>query len=85
MEVLLGVGTGHPLVLESPEVRVRFRRFGDSSLDFELLCWIAEPGQRSLVIHELNRQAFRAFAEARISIPFPQRDLYIKEMPPARP
>ncbi len=81
MEVLLEVGNAHPLVLDSPEARVRFRQFGASSLDFELLCWIAQPGQRGLTVHELNCEVYKAFAEADITIPFPQRDLYIKEMP----
>jgi small-conductance mechanosensitive channel len=81
MEVLMGVGTSHPKVKSKPEARVRFRTFGESSLDFELLCWIEEPAQRGLVTHELNCEVYRKFAEAGISIPFPQRDLYIKEMP----
>jgi small-conductance mechanosensitive channel len=33
------------------------------------------------VVHELNCEVYKKFAEADISIPFPQRDLYIKEMP----
>lgn len=81
MAVLMQVGTGQPEVRETPEPRVRFRKFGESSLDFELLCWIEQPADRGRVVHELNCQVYRAFAEAGISIPFPQRDLYIKQMP----
>ncbi len=81
MEVLLGVGTSHPEIRTTPEPRIRFRRFGDSSLDFELLGWIREPADRGRVVHELNVEVYKQFAEAGISIPFPQRDLYIKEMP----
>ena len=81
MEVLLNVGTGQEEVRETPEPRIRFRRFGESSLDFELLCWIENPADRGRVVHELNCAVYRAFAEAGISIPFPQRDLYIKQMP----
>jgi small-conductance mechanosensitive channel len=84
MEVLHAVGTSHPKVREDPEARVRFRRFGDSSLDFELLCWIREPALRGLVTHELNLEVYRRFAEAGISIPFPQRDLYITVPGPCR-
>ena len=81
MEVLLTVGTAHPLVLANPEPRARFRQFGESSLDFDLLCWIANPADRGLVVHELNCGIYRNFAEAKITIPFPQRDLHIKEVP----
>ena len=81
MQVLEKIGTAHHDVLQSPEPRVRFRQFGDSSLDFELLCWVDEPVKRGLVVHELNCEIYREFAAHDIQIPFPQRDLYIKEMP----
>ena len=81
MEVLMNIGTGHPETQGTPEPRVRFRRFGESSLDFELLCWIENSADRGRVVHELNCEVYRGFARAGISIPFPQRDLYIKEMP----
>jgi len=82
MAVLLSVGQAHPKVRRDPEPRVRFRQFGESSLDFELLCWIERPENRGLVVHELNCEVYKRFAEAGITIPFPQRDLYIKQMPP---
>ena len=81
MQTLLDVCREHPKVSKFPECRVRFRTFGESSLDFELLCWIAEPADRGLVTHELNCSIYKAFAEHAIQIPFPQRDLHIKEMP----
>jgi len=80
MEALASVGRGHPMVLPEPEPRVRFRQFGESSLDFDLLCWIANPADRGLVVHELNCAVYRKFGEEGITIPFPQRDLYLKEM-----
>ena len=81
MEVLLSVANEHPKIVPTPVARVRFRNFGDSSLDFELLCWIAQPADRGLVTHELNCAIYKAFADAGIQIPFPQRDLHVKEMP----
>lgn len=81
MTVLHKIGTDHKKTRGYPEPRVRFRRFGESSLEFELLCWIEDPADRGRITHELNCEVYRKFAEAGISIPFPQRDLYIKEMP----
>ncbi len=81
MEVLLEVANDHPKVQATPEPRARFRAFGESSLDFELLCWITRPADRGLVVHELNCQIYKRFSETGITIPFPQRDLYIREMP----
>jgi len=81
MEVLLAIAYDHPKVQSVPEPRARFRTFGESSLNFELLCWIALPADRGLVVHELNCAIYKRFAETGIRIPFPQRDLYIKQMP----
>ena len=68
-------------VCAAPAPRVRFRTFGDSSLDFELLCWIAQPVDRGRLKHELNCAVYKAFADAGIEIPFPQRDLHVRTMP----
>ncbi len=76
-EVLLTVARDNALVVPEPEPRVRFRTFGDSSLDFELLCWAHKPHDKGKLIHELNRGIYKAFDQARIVIPFPQRDVYV--------
>ena len=83
MDVLLDVAKNQPEVHMDPEPRVRFRTFGESSLDFDLLCWIEQPADRGRVAHELNCAIYKQFAAAGVSIPFPQRDLHIKEMPSA--
>jgi len=80
-EVLKKCATSHKEVLESPEPRVRMRSFGASSLDFELLCWIAEPVLRGRLRHELFMDVYEALNQAGIEIPFSQHDLYIKEFP----
>ena len=75
------VATDHPEVCDNPAPRVRFRNFGDSSLDFELLCWIERPVDRGRLRHELGVNVYKAFADASIEIPFPQRDLHVRTMP----
>jgi MscS family membrane protein len=79
--VLLEVAQAHPEVLAEPEPRVRFRNFGDSGLDHELLCWVAEPVQRGKVLDELNTEVYKRFGAEGIEIPYPKRDLYLKEAP----
>lgn len=81
VDVLNQVALDHPEVLKRPESRVRFRTFGASSLDFELLCWISQPANRGRTLHELNMEIYRRLDEAGIIIPFAQQDIYIKEMP----
>ena len=83
IDVLGGVAADHPDVLSSPEPRVRFRVFGESSLDFELLGWIAKPVDRGRVTHELNCAVYKALNKNNIEIPFPQRDLHVRAMPAA--
>lgn len=75
------VAADHIEVCKAPEPRVRFRQFGDFSLNFELLCWIEQPIDRGRIQHELNCSVYKAFAEHKIEIPFPQRDLHVRTMP----
>ena len=84
--VLTDVAESNPKTMQDPEPRVRFLAFGDSSLDFELQCWIENPADRGLVMHELNSEIYHRFDAHGITIPFPQQDLYVKEYPTiARP
>lgn len=76
-EVLRAVAVAHEHVCREPEPRVRLRRFGESGLDFELLCWIDEPVLRGRMLHELNMAVYKRFAELGIEIPYPKRDVYL--------
>lgn len=71
----------HPEIARHPRARVRNRGFGDSSVDFELLCWIKDPADRGRISHELYMEIYKLFNREAVSIPFPQRDLWVKEMP----
>ena len=77
-KVLLEVVGQNEYACREPEPRVRFRAFGDFSLNFELLCWIENPGDRGLAQDSLNTAIYKALDQAGIEIPFPQRDVYIK-------
>jgi small-conductance mechanosensitive channel len=81
IDTLQKVAEDNSDILSNPEPRVRFRLFGDSSLNFELLGWIADPANGGRVRHELNCAVYRAFNEQGIQIPFPQRDLHVRTMP----
>ena len=81
IEVLEKVASDHDEVCENPAPRVRFRRFGESSLDFELLCWIGQPVDRGRLRHDLHCAVYKAFVSSNIQIPFPQRDLHVRNLP----
>jgi len=78
--VLSDVATDFPDVCKIPKPRVRFRAFGDSSLDHELLCWVNKPVLRGKVLHMLNSAVYKRFLEEGIEIPFPQRDVHIQSV-----
>jgi small-conductance mechanosensitive channel len=76
--LLLDVAKSHPDVCNMPSPRIRFRTFGDSSLDHELLCWVERPVMRGRVSHALNTEVYKRFLKEGIEIPFPQRDVHIR-------
>jgi MscS family membrane protein len=78
-KILLEIAAGNGNVIPEPASRVRFRQFGDSSLNFELLCWTKEPALRGRTVHELNCTIYRKFNELGIRIPFPQRDVHVSQ------
>ena len=79
-QILMELAERNELAIASPEPRVRFRRFGDSSLEFELLCWAARPHDRGRLIHTLSRDIYKKFNEEGIVMPFPQRDVYLHKV-----
>ena len=77
--VLQEVAEKQPEVCRSPAPRVRFRGFGPSSLDHELLCWVERPVMKGKAIHLLNTNVLKRFREEGIEIAFPRQDVYIKK------
>jgi small-conductance mechanosensitive channel len=79
--ILTEIAIANDAICIDPEHRVRFRAFGASSLDFELLGWIDQPVLKGRVIDLINCQIYKRFLEEKIEIPYSKQDLYIKEMP----
>lgn len=79
--VLMNVALNENEVCDNPEPRVRFRSFGNSSLDIELLCWVDIPEVRGRVLDALNTTIYKRFIVEEIEIPYSKHDVYIKEMP----
>ena len=79
--VLMDVALAEPQVCDDPEPRVRFRTFGASSLDLDLLCWVENPEVRGRVLDALNTTIYKRFKAEAIEIPYSKQDVYIKELP----
>ncbi len=82
-QVLMEIAEGNPSIDHEPEPRVRFRRFGESGLDFELLGWIHEPVLRGRVLDALNTEVYKRFRVEGIEIPYPKRDVYLHQVSPS--
>ena len=65
--------------MENPKPIVMFQSFGDSSLDFDLIIYIRDKNYMYHVRSELHYSIFELFRKEGIEIPFPQRDLNIKD------
>lgn len=77
----LSVAAAEELVLAEPAPRIRFRGFGDSALQYELLCWVASPDYEGRAVHELGRALYRGLLKTGVEVPYPKRDLTVRESP----
>jgi len=84
-KLLIEAAKGHPQVIPSgglvPGPEVLFEEFGDSSLNFAVRFYIKEITRKPAVRSDVNFAIDAAFREHNVVIPFPQRDLWLKEMP----
>jgi len=76
MRLLVEAASKHPRVLADPPPKAFLARFADSGIELELGVWIDDPETGMLNIRsELNLAIWRAFVEAGIEIPYPQREV----------
>jgi small-conductance mechanosensitive channel len=84
-EILLNIGKAHPLVVQNnpywPDPIALFLAFGASSLDFELRVIVRNISEKMQVTSDINFAIDQAFRDNGIEIPFPQQDVYLKEVP----
>lgn len=75
-DALLEVADANDHVLKEPAPTVFLEKFGDSSIDVELVVWSKDMSSRPRRFRsDLNFAIVKKFAETGIEIPFPQRDL----------
>jgi MscS family membrane protein len=78
--LLVKVARENALVADEPVPLVRFRAFGESGLEFDLLFWISESKDKEKAIHEVNRAILAEFNRAGIVFAVPQRDIYLHQV-----
>ncbi|MEJ2193293.1 MAG: mechanosensitive ion channel [Ignavibacteriaceae bacterium] len=78
-DILLAVANDNSSVLKNPAPDVVFTEFGNSSLNFNLRVWTTELIQKPDTLRsQLYFEIFKRFRAHGVEIPFPQRDLHIK-------
>jgi small-conductance mechanosensitive channel len=77
--LLIQAARENPRVLSNPEPVGRLIAFGDNGIELELRLWINDPEKGvNNVRSDINLAIWRLFKEHNITIPFPQRDVHVK-------
>jgi small-conductance mechanosensitive channel len=77
--ILMEVAKNNDGVLKDPPPDVLLGDYGDSSINFSLRVWTSDYITQPLVLKsQLYYSAFKKFKEHGIEIPFPQRDIHLK-------
>ena len=65
-------------VLRNPPPKVMFKGFGEHALEFELWIWVEKIYQRLSILSSLNFIIQYNFQQRGIEIPFPRRDIWLR-------
>ena len=79
-DLLLQIVGENPGILKTPSPACHFVNFGDSSLDFSLRFFIRDIDYMMSVSSEVRYAVFKRFREEGIEIPFPQRDVNLRDI-----
>jgi small-conductance mechanosensitive channel/lipid-A-disaccharide synthase-like uncharacterized protein len=80
LALMLEAASANSRVLGDPAPATRLLSFGDNGIELELRVWIQDPKEGlANVRSDVNLAIWRAFKAAGITIPYPQRDLHIRD------
>lgn len=83
-QIMLKSAHDHRRTIKKPAPICLIRRFGESSIDMELLFWINDPINGIINVQsDVMEEIWRGFRAHGIIIPFPQRVLTIREPGPS--
>lgn len=85
IEPLKGKNENGKYVLDNKQgVSVVFDDFGDSSVDLFVICWVLVE-DKAKVVAKIKELIYNTLNKNKVEIPFPQRDVYIRQMPTGEP
>lgn len=79
-DIILDLAQTHPLVLRDPAPSVLFANLGDSALEFQLTCFVVEEAQSAVIRSDLLFAIHAGLQKAGIEIPYPQRDIRLRDI-----
>ncbi|CAN5913383.1 mechanosensitive ion channel family protein [soil metagenome] len=65
------------------EPLIRYKTFGDSAISFSVTLRAEEFGDQFLIRHEFIKHLVKCYRENNIEIPYPYRNIIVKNSPPA--
>jgi potassium efflux system protein len=77
-DILIEIAGTHPQIVQSPAPGAFLLGFGDSALEFELRCVVADVEKALSVRSDLHYAIIKRFREAGIEIPHPQHELRVQ-------
>jgi MscS family membrane protein len=77
--LLIKAASEHPTVLKEPEPAAFFNSFGESAMNFQLVCRVANLNDQWTVGEDLRCRIYRDLQQAGIEIPYPQRVVYLRK------
>ena len=84
MAIMVDAAAAQPRVLRDPAPMAFLVAFADSAITLEVGFWIDDPKSGTLGLRsDVNLAILRGFRDAGVEIPFPQRDLNLRALPPA--
>src|SRR5437016_331684 len=79
-EALIAAAREHSATLSDPEPTAYLEKFGNSTIDFELIAWTQEMSYKPRRFKsDLNYLIYKHLTAVGIEIPNPQRDLHIRD------
>ena len=68
-----------PYIDKEKPLSVLFTEFGDNSINFKFICWV-DVTKQVVTESQISECIYNTLNENNIEMPFPKRDVYIKEM-----
>lgn len=79
VQLMAEAARDNPRILETPPPTVLMMGFGENAVEFEIRFWIDDPEDGlGSVRSEVLKRVWRSFAEHGIVLPFPQRDIHLR-------